>query len=123
SSSQQPATPNPRRRAQSRFLEFERHVAINGPILMTIAPGAEKSISPYAVRFSQAIGIGFLCLISMIKQSTGLLSIRCSRPLKSFELTVTDSSKSTTTRRRLVPTHQTYWLDVIKIDTSSATTR
>uniref|UniRef100_A0A9I9E2P7 CACTA en-spm transposon protein n=1 Tax=Cucumis melo TaxID=3656 RepID=A0A9I9E2P7_CUCME len=35
----------------------ERHVAINGRIPMTIAPGAEKPISPHAVRFSQAIGV------------------------------------------------------------------
>uniref|UniRef100_A0A9I9E8I7 CACTA en-spm transposon protein n=1 Tax=Cucumis melo TaxID=3656 RepID=A0A9I9E8I7_CUCME len=36
-SSQQPATPTPRRRAQSRLLELERHVAINGHIPMMIA--------------------------------------------------------------------------------------
>uniref|UniRef100_A0A9I9E5F9 NBS-LRR type resistance protein n=1 Tax=Cucumis melo TaxID=3656 RepID=A0A9I9E5F9_CUCME len=35
-----------------------------------------------------------------------------SKSLKSFEATVTDtSSKSTTTPRRLVPTHQTYWIN------------
>ncbi|KAA0033996.1 CACTA en-spm transposon protein [Cucumis melo var. makuwa] len=51
------ATPTPRRRAQSRLLELERHVAINGRIPMTIAPGAEKPISPHVVRFSQAIGV------------------------------------------------------------------
>ncbi|KAA0026299.1 CACTA en-spm transposon protein [Cucumis melo var. makuwa] len=56
-SSSQQATPTPRRRAQSRLLELERHVAINGRIPMTIAPGAEKPISPHAVRFSQAIGV------------------------------------------------------------------
>uniref|UniRef100_A0A9I9EK64 CACTA en-spm transposon protein n=1 Tax=Cucumis melo TaxID=3656 RepID=A0A9I9EK64_CUCME len=56
SSSQQPATPTPRRRAHSRLLELERQVAINGRIPMTIAPGVEKPISPHAVRFSQAIG-------------------------------------------------------------------
>ncbi|KAL0553521.1 hypothetical protein IC582_007419 [Cucumis melo] len=50
-------TPTPRRRAQSRLLELERHVTINGRIPMTIAPGAEKPISPHAVRFSQAIGV------------------------------------------------------------------
>ncbi|KAA0065518.1 CACTA en-spm transposon protein [Cucumis melo var. makuwa] len=55
-SSSQQTTPTPRRRAQSRLLELKRHVAINGRILMTIAPGAEKPISPHAVRFSQAIG-------------------------------------------------------------------
>ncbi|XP_050942276.1 uncharacterized protein LOC127149923 [Cucumis melo] len=53
----QQTTPTPRRRAQSRLLELERHVAINGRIPMTIAPGAEKPISPHAVRFSQAIGV------------------------------------------------------------------
>ncbi|KAA0050066.1 CACTA en-spm transposon protein [Cucumis melo var. makuwa] len=56
-SSSQQMTPTPRRRAQSRLLELERHVAINGRIPMTIAPGAEKPISPHAVRFSQAIGV------------------------------------------------------------------
>ncbi|TYK05098.1 CACTA en-spm transposon protein [Cucumis melo var. makuwa] len=55
--SSQQATPTPKRRAQSRLLELERHVAINGRIPMTIAPGAEKPISPHAVRFSQAIGV------------------------------------------------------------------
>uniref|UniRef100_A0A9I9E476 CACTA en-spm transposon protein n=1 Tax=Cucumis melo TaxID=3656 RepID=A0A9I9E476_CUCME len=55
-SSSQQTTPTPRRRAQSRLLELERHVAINGRIPMTIAPGAEKPIYPHAVRFSQAIG-------------------------------------------------------------------
>ncbi|KAL0559072.1 hypothetical protein IC582_003661 [Cucumis melo] len=52
----QQATPTPRRCAKSRLLELERHVAINGRIPMTIASGAEKPISPHAVRFSQAIG-------------------------------------------------------------------
>uniref|UniRef100_A0A9I9E5X0 CACTA en-spm transposon protein n=1 Tax=Cucumis melo TaxID=3656 RepID=A0A9I9E5X0_CUCME len=52
----QQMTPTPRRRAQSRLLELERHIAINGRISMTIAPGAEKPISPHVVRFSQAIG-------------------------------------------------------------------
>ncbi|KAL0551418.1 hypothetical protein IC582_010504 [Cucumis melo] len=48
-SSSQQATPTPRRRAQSRLLELERHVAINWRIPMTIAPGAEKPISPHAL--------------------------------------------------------------------------
>ncbi|KAA0038905.1 CACTA en-spm transposon protein [Cucumis melo var. makuwa] len=47
-SSSQQTTSTPRRRAQSRLLELERHVAINGRIPMTIAPGAEKPISPHA---------------------------------------------------------------------------
>uniref|UniRef100_A0A9I9EK56 CACTA en-spm transposon protein n=1 Tax=Cucumis melo TaxID=3656 RepID=A0A9I9EK56_CUCME len=47
-SSSQQTTPTPRRRAQSRLLELERHVAINGRIPMTIAPGAEKPIYPHA---------------------------------------------------------------------------
>ncbi|XP_050943457.1 uncharacterized protein LOC127150206 [Cucumis melo] len=57
SSSQQLVTPNPRRRAQSRLLELERHVAINGCIPMTIAPRAKKPIFPHTVRFSQEIGV------------------------------------------------------------------
>ncbi|TYK31695.1 CACTA en-spm transposon protein [Cucumis melo var. makuwa] len=56
-SSSQQTTPTPRRRMQSRLLELERHVAINGRIPMTIAPGAEKPISPHTVLFSQAIGV------------------------------------------------------------------
>ncbi|TYK11654.1 CACTA en-spm transposon protein [Cucumis melo var. makuwa] len=56
-SSSQQTTPTPRRRAQSRLLELERHVAINGRIPMMIAPRAEKPISPQVVRFSQAIGV------------------------------------------------------------------
>ncbi|KAA0033765.1 CACTA en-spm transposon protein [Cucumis melo var. makuwa] len=56
-SSSQQATPTPRRRAQSRLLELERHVVINGRIPITIAPAAEKPISPHVVRFSQAIGV------------------------------------------------------------------
>ena len=45
-------TPTPRRRQQSRNLELERYVHINNKIPITIAPGAEKPISPHAVRFS-----------------------------------------------------------------------
>ncbi|TYK27316.1 CACTA en-spm transposon protein [Cucumis melo var. makuwa] len=56
-SSSQQATPTPRRRVQSRLLELECHVAINGRIPMTIAPGEEKPISSHVVRFSQAIGV------------------------------------------------------------------
>ncbi|KAA0053771.1 CACTA en-spm transposon protein [Cucumis melo var. makuwa] len=48
-SSSQQTIPTPRRCAQSRLLELERHVAINGHIPMTIAPGAEKPISPHVV--------------------------------------------------------------------------
>ncbi|TYK11949.1 CACTA en-spm transposon protein [Cucumis melo var. makuwa] len=57
SSQQATPTPTPRRHAHCRLLELERHIAINGRIPMTIAPGAEKPISPHVVRFSQAIGV------------------------------------------------------------------
>ncbi|KAA0059956.1 CACTA en-spm transposon protein [Cucumis melo var. makuwa] len=57
SSSQQPETSTPRRCTQSRLLELERHVAINGRIPMMISPGAEKPISLHAVPFSQAIDV------------------------------------------------------------------
>ncbi|TYK22325.1 CACTA en-spm transposon protein [Cucumis melo var. makuwa] len=53
-SSSQQTTPTPRRCAQSRLLELERHVEL---ILMMIASGAEKPISPHVVRFSQAIDV------------------------------------------------------------------
>ncbi|KAA0046334.1 CACTA en-spm transposon protein [Cucumis melo var. makuwa] len=59
SSSQPSATPTSRRRAQSRLLELERHVAVNGRIPMTIAPGAEKPISQHVIRFSQAIACAY----------------------------------------------------------------
>uniref|UniRef100_A0A9I9ECM2 CACTA en-spm transposon protein n=1 Tax=Cucumis melo TaxID=3656 RepID=A0A9I9ECM2_CUCME len=55
--SNQPVTQTPRRRVQSRLLELEHHVAINGRIPMTIVPGAEKPIFLYIVRFSQTIGV------------------------------------------------------------------
>uniref|UniRef100_A0A9I9EA59 CACTA en-spm transposon protein n=1 Tax=Cucumis melo TaxID=3656 RepID=A0A9I9EA59_CUCME len=54
SSSQPPTTTTLRRHTQSRLLELECHVAVNGRIPMTIVPGAEKPISPHVVRFSQA---------------------------------------------------------------------
>ncbi|KAA0055491.1 CACTA en-spm transposon protein [Cucumis melo var. makuwa] len=47
SSCQQPVTPTPRRRAQSRLLKLERHIAIHECIPMTIAPDAEKPIFPH----------------------------------------------------------------------------
>ncbi|KAA0052779.1 CACTA en-spm transposon protein [Cucumis melo var. makuwa] len=53
SSSQPPTTTTLRRHTQSRLLELECHVAVNGRIPMTIVPGAEKPISPHVVRFSQ----------------------------------------------------------------------
>ncbi|KAA0063021.1 uncharacterized protein E6C27_scaffold468G001260 [Cucumis melo var. makuwa] len=41
-------------------------------------------------------------------QPPGSLSIRCSTPLKSFMATITGTSKSTATPRRLVPIRRTY---------------
>ncbi|KAA0037443.1 metalloendoproteinase 1-like [Cucumis melo var. makuwa] len=55
--SQPSATSTPKRRAQSRLLELERYVIVNGRISMMIAPGTEKPTSPHVVRFSQAIGL------------------------------------------------------------------
>ncbi|KAL0546498.1 hypothetical protein IC582_016408 [Cucumis melo] len=180
-SSSQQMTPTPRRRAQSRLLELERHVAINGRIPMTIAPGAEKPISPHAVRFSQTIGVcvrktfPVRCLkwadvgreyIEVVKGDLQVIKCITHLFMISFEtyLTLTNPmcyvcnvkrlfvldfndqtmnkfvehqvlttfkefradcyrhfKKSTATRRRLVPTHQTHWLDVMRIGTSSAT--
>ncbi|KAA0055858.1 CACTA en-spm transposon protein [Cucumis melo var. makuwa] len=48
SSSQPPVTPTPRRRVQSRLLELERHVTVNGLIPMTIVLGVEKPIFPHS---------------------------------------------------------------------------
>ncbi|KAA0062293.1 CACTA en-spm transposon protein [Cucumis melo var. makuwa] len=55
--SQPSTTSTPRRCTQSRLLELECYIAANGWIPMTIAPGAEKPISLYTVRFSQVIGM------------------------------------------------------------------
>ncbi|TYK09603.1 CACTA en-spm transposon protein [Cucumis melo var. makuwa] len=143
-SSSQQTTPTPRKRAQSRLLELERHVAINGRIPMTIAPGAEKPISLHAVRFSQAIGVCVrktfpvrclkwvdvgreyievrLFVLDFNDQAMNrFVEHQMLITFKEFRATVIDISKSTTTRRRLMPTHQTHWLDVMRIDTSSAT--
>ncbi|TYK17802.1 CACTA en-spm transposon protein [Cucumis melo var. makuwa] len=68
-SSSQQTTPTPRRRAQSRLLELERHVAINEHIPMTITPRAEKPISPYVVRFSQAICVCRLFVLDFNDQA------------------------------------------------------
>ncbi|TYK05071.1 CACTA en-spm transposon protein [Cucumis melo var. makuwa] len=146
----QQTTLTPKRRAQSRLLELERHVAINGCILMTIVPGAEKPISPHVVRFSQAIGVcvrkifPVRCLkwadvereyIEVVKGDLQRLFVldfndqamnrfvehQMLTTFKEFRPTVIDISKSTATQRRLVLTHQTHWLDMMRIGTSSAT--
>ncbi|TYK23209.1 CACTA en-spm transposon protein [Cucumis melo var. makuwa] len=53
STSQPFVTLTPKRRVQSRLLELERYVHANGRILMSIPPGADKSISPHAVCFNR----------------------------------------------------------------------
>ncbi|TYK18561.1 CACTA en-spm transposon protein [Cucumis melo var. makuwa] len=50
-------TPTLKRHAQSRLLELERYVEANGQILMTIAPGVEKPISPHVVCFRKYIEV------------------------------------------------------------------
>ncbi|KAA0036731.1 CACTA en-spm transposon protein [Cucumis melo var. makuwa] len=50
-------TLTPKRRAQSRLLKLKYYIAANRWILMMIAPGAENSIFPYVVCFSQSIGV------------------------------------------------------------------
>ncbi|KAA0052200.1 CACTA en-spm transposon protein [Cucumis melo var. makuwa] len=47
----------PSRRVQSRFLDLERYLHVNGRIPMSIAPHTEKPISLHVVQFSQAIGV------------------------------------------------------------------
>uniref|UniRef100_A0A9I9E7S5 CACTA en-spm transposon protein n=1 Tax=Cucumis melo TaxID=3656 RepID=A0A9I9E7S5_CUCME len=150
SSSQPPATPSPRRRAQSRLLELERYVAASGHILMTIAPSAEKPISPYVVRFSQAIGVcvrntfSICCLkwadvdrvyIEVVKADLQWFFVldfndqamnrfvehQMLSTFKEFWGDYHRHFKMYATPRRLVPTHQTYWWDVMRIDTSSVT--
>ncbi|KAA0032143.1 CACTA en-spm transposon protein [Cucumis melo var. makuwa] len=88
SSSQQSATPTLRRRAQSRLLKLERHVAINGRILMTIAPGAEKPISPHAIRFSQAIGMCRLFVLDFNDQAMNRSNHERTRLLDRSSLTI-----------------------------------
>ncbi|KAA0033763.1 CACTA en-spm transposon protein [Cucumis melo var. makuwa] len=119
-SSSQQATPTPRRHAQSRLLELERHVAINGRIPMTIALGAEKPIFPHTVRFSQAIAV---CVRKTF-------SVRCLKfvehqmltTFKEFRVGCHRHFKKYSDLEEALPTHQTHWLDVMRIDTSSATT-
>ncbi|KAA0054790.1 CACTA en-spm transposon protein [Cucumis melo var. makuwa] len=106
-SSQPFAISTSRRRTKSRLLELECYIAANKRILMMIVLSTKNPISPYTVCFSQVIGS---------------LSIRCSVPLKCFEVTVTPNSKSTATQSRLVPTHHNYWWDVMRIGISSVTT-
>ncbi|KAL0546937.1 hypothetical protein IC582_016856 [Cucumis melo] len=149
-SSSQQTTPTPRRRAQSRLLELERHVAINGRIPMTIAPGAEKPISPHAVRFSQAIGVCMRktfpvrCLkwadvgreyIEVVKGDLQRLFVldfndqamnrfvehQMLTTFKEFRADCHRHFKKYSDPEEVVPTHQTHWLDVMRIDTSSAT--
>ncbi|KAA0035848.1 CACTA en-spm transposon protein [Cucumis melo var. makuwa] len=55
STTQPSSTTTSKRRAQSRLLELERYIHANERISMSIAPGTKKSISPHAIRFSQAI--------------------------------------------------------------------
>ncbi|KAA0049799.1 CACTA en-spm transposon protein [Cucumis melo var. makuwa] len=85
-SSSQQTTPTPRRHAQSRLLELERHVAINGRIPMMIAPEAEKPISLHVVRFSQAIGVCERHFPSAVlsEQTLGENTLRSSRATARF---------------------------------------
>ncbi|KAA0040530.1 CACTA en-spm transposon protein [Cucumis melo var. makuwa] len=68
----------PQRGQQSRLLELERYVHNNGRIPMSIAPGAEKPISPYAVRFSQAIG---MCANNQMLELQSQPALEGSQPL------------------------------------------
>ncbi|KAA0062362.1 CACTA en-spm transposon protein [Cucumis melo var. makuwa] len=54
SSSQQPGTPTPKERAQSRLLELERHVAVHGRIPMTIALRPWCTLADNTLRSSRA---------------------------------------------------------------------
>ncbi|TYK13496.1 CACTA en-spm transposon protein [Cucumis melo var. makuwa] len=66
-----------------------------------------------------AEGSGSATTQTRLDFGAGSLSIGCSSPLKSSGTTVTGTSKSTVTSMRLVPTHPTYWWDVMRIDTFS----
>ncbi|KAA0032152.1 CACTA en-spm transposon protein [Cucumis melo var. makuwa] len=104
------------------LLELERHVAVNGRISMTIAPGTEKPISSHVVRFSQAIGVCVrktfpICCLKWVDDGREYIEVVKGDLQRFFvfdfndqavnRVTVTDTSKSTATPRRLVPTHQT----------------
>ncbi|KAA0047171.1 CACTA en-spm transposon protein [Cucumis melo var. makuwa] len=121
SSSQQHATSTPRRRAQSRLLELERHIAINECIPMTISPGAKKPISAHIVRFSQAIGRLFVLDFNDLTMSK-FVEHQMLTTFKEFRADCHRHFKKYSVPRRLVPTHQTHWFDVIRIGTSSTTT-
>ncbi|TYK01314.1 CACTA en-spm transposon protein [Cucumis melo var. makuwa] len=125
SSSQPPATPTPKRCAQSRLLKLERHIAGNGRIPMTITLGAKKPISPHAVFFNQAIGV---CVrkrfpVHCLKWAdVGREYIEVVKnDLQFFVLDFNDQAmNSDLEEARANP--PAYWLDIIRIDTSSATT-
>ncbi|KAA0057523.1 (R)-mandelonitrile lyase 1-like [Cucumis melo var. makuwa] len=53
----QPTAHTPRRREHSRNLELDRYVAQNKKILISIAPGQDKSISLHVVRFNNTIDV------------------------------------------------------------------
>uniref|UniRef100_A0A9I9E598 CACTA en-spm transposon protein n=1 Tax=Cucumis melo TaxID=3656 RepID=A0A9I9E598_CUCME len=138
SSSQPPATLTPRRRAQSRLLELECYVATNACILMAISLNTKKSISLYVVHFSQAISWATIGreYIEVVKANlqwffvfdfndqamNRFIEYQMLSTFKEFQDDCHRQFKKYTTPRRLVPTHQTYWWDVMRIDTSSVTT-
>ncbi|KAA0026290.1 CACTA en-spm transposon protein [Cucumis melo var. makuwa] len=105
--SQPSMTLTPRRRVQSRLLELECYVISNGRILMTICPSVEKPISPHIVHFSQAIG--FFALDFNDQAMNRFVEHQMLDTFKEFQATISGTSKSTATSRRLVPTHHTYW--------------
>ncbi|KAA0060287.1 (R)-mandelonitrile lyase 1-like [Cucumis melo var. makuwa] len=134
SNASQSAAPTSKRRQHSKNLELDRYVAQNRKILISIAPGQDKAISPHVVCFNNTISVlmrdtfsvHFLkCIdvtleyIEVIKISLlqwfvldftdqtllGLLSIKCSPCGRSSRDKTTAISRSLMILNRLVPTH------------------
>ncbi|KAA0056494.1 CACTA en-spm transposon protein [Cucumis melo var. makuwa] len=116
SSSQQPATPTLRRRVQSRLLELERHVAINGRIPMTIAPGVEKPISPHAIHFGQAIGVCvrktfFVCCLKWADVGREYIEVVKGDLQRLFVLDFNDQAMNRFVEHQMFTTFKEFWID------------
>ncbi|KAA0034951.1 CACTA en-spm transposon protein [Cucumis melo var. makuwa] len=118
SSSQPPATLTPRRRAQSRLLELECYVATNACILMAISLNTKKEY----IEVVKANLQWFFVFDFNDQAMNRFIEYQMLSTFKEFQDDCHRQFKKYTTPRRLVPTHQTYWWDVMRIDTSSVTT-
>uniref|UniRef100_A0A1S4DZ93 CACTA en-spm transposon protein n=1 Tax=Cucumis melo TaxID=3656 RepID=A0A1S4DZ93_CUCME len=116
SSSQPPATQTPRRRVQSRLLELECHVVVYGCIPMMIAPGAEMPIFPYAIRFSQAIGVCvqktfFVCYLKWADIDREYIEVVKGNLQRFFVLDFNDQAINRFVEHQMLTTFKEFWGD------------